>query len=75
VLICPDCYPTALSDLSRCPRCDSVRLVKRLDQIECLDCDLTRDADSDPAIPAPRGQDSGLADEVASALARVLGNY
>jgi hypothetical protein len=74
VLICPDCYPTALSDLSRCSRCDSVRLVKRLDQIECLDCRLTRDADADPAIPTPRGRDSGLADEVASALARILGS-
>jgi hypothetical protein len=78
VLICPDCYPTALEDLSRCPRCDSVRLVKRLDQIDCLDCRLTRtvpanDIDAAPAIPAPRGQDPGLAAEVASALARVLG--
>jgi hypothetical protein len=78
VLICPDCYPTALADLSRCSRCDSIRLVKRLDQIECLDCRLTRtvpatDMDAEPTTPAPRGQDSGLAAEVASALARVLG--
>ena len=78
VLICPDCYPTALADLTRCPRCDSVRLVKRLDQVECLECRLTRtvlanDMDAERAIPAPRGQDSGLAAEVASALARVLG--
>lgn len=73
VLICPDCYPTAVSDLSRCSRCDSVRLVKRLDQIECLDCRLTRDADAEPPVPVPRGEDSGLAAEVASALARVLG--
>jgi hypothetical protein len=77
VLICPDCYPAAVTDLTRCSRCDSVRLIKRLDQIECLDCRLTRDADADyssePAVPAPRGQDSGLAAEVASALARVLG--
>jgi hypothetical protein len=60
-------------DLSRCTRCDSARLVKRLDQIECLNCRLTRDADAEPAVPAPRGQDEGLAAEVASALARVLG--
>jgi hypothetical protein len=78
VLICPDCYPAALTDLTRCSRCDSVRLVKRLDQIECLDCRLTRtvptnDTDAERAVPAPRGQDSGLAAEVASALARVLG--
>lgn len=78
VLICPGCYPTALTELTRCPRCDSVHLVKRLDQIECLDCHLTRtvspnDMDTEPAVPVPRGQDSGLAAEVASALARVLG--
>ena len=32
VLICPDCYPTALTDLGHCTRCDSVRLIKRLDR-------------------------------------------
>jgi hypothetical protein len=73
VLICPGCYPDALAELTRCSRCDSVRLVKRLDQVECLDCRLTRDADAEHAVPAPRGEDSGLAAEVASALARVLG--
>src|ERR1700751_1243763 len=60
VLICPGCYPTSVADLSRCPGCDSARLVKRLDQVECLDCHLTREADAEPAIPAPRGRDSGL---------------
>jgi hypothetical protein len=78
VLICPDCYPPAIADLSRCSRCDSVRLVKRLDQIECLDCRMTRDADpvpgsTVPLVPAARSEDSDLAAEVASALARVLG--
>ncbi len=73
VLICPDCYPSAIADLSRCARCDSVRLVKRLDQVECLDCRLTRDADAALQVPAARTEDSGLAAEVASALARVLG--
>ena len=73
VLICPDCYPSAIADLSRCARCDSVRLVKRLDQVECLDCRLTRDADTAAQVPAARSEDSGLSAEVASALARVLG--
>jgi hypothetical protein len=73
VLICPDCYPTARADFTRCSRCDSVRLVKRLDQVECLDCRLTREAGPEPAVPAPRGTDSDLAAEVASALARILG--
>jgi hypothetical protein len=49
VLICPACQPAALSDLSRCPGCGSTHLIKRLDQLECLDCHLTRDAGDDPA--------------------------
>src|SRR5262249_7675173 len=73
VLICPDCYPTALSDLSRCSHCDSVRLVKRLDQTGCLDGPLTGDAGPAPTVPPPRSPDSDLAAEVASALARILG--
>jgi hypothetical protein len=83
VLICPDCYPVAVDELARCSRCDGLRLVRRLDQVECLGCRLTRDAevpgaDHDPAVPAPRaaGQapaDPALAAEVASALARILG--
>ena len=73
VLICPGCYPEARADLARCSRCDSVRLIKRLDQIECLECRLTRDADVEHVIPVARGEDSGLAAEVASALARILG--
>jgi hypothetical protein len=77
VLICPDCHPAALGELARCPRCDSVRLVWRLDQVECLDCRLTRDAGAEAvaevvAVTVHCG-DSGLAAEVASALARVLG--
>jgi hypothetical protein len=73
VLICPGCYPDALADLVRCSRCDSVRLIKRLDQIECLECRLTRDAATEPVVTGQQGADSGLAAEVASALARVLG--
>ena len=73
VLICPCCYPDAHTDLTRCSRCDSVRLIKRLGQIECLGCRLTRDADVEQVVPVARGEDSGLAAEVASALARVLG--
>ena len=78
VLICPDCHPAALGELARCLRCDSVRLVRRLDQVECLDCRLTRDVltdteDAASAVPVPARGDSGLAAEVASALARVLG--
>ncbi|HEX3711833.1 MAG TPA: hypothetical protein VHV09_03485 [Trebonia sp.] len=68
----------AVDELARCSRCDGVRLVRRLDQVECLDCRLTRDSSSpeeDPGsgVPAPRTADAGLAAEVASALARILG--
>lgn len=73
VLICPDCYPDALADLTRCARCDSVRLARQLDQVECLDCRLARDANAEPVVPAAHATDTGLAAEVASALARVLG--
>ena len=73
VLVCPDCHADALGELTRCPRCDSVRLVRRLDQVECLDCRLTRDASAVPMAQAAPCGDSGLAAEVASALARVLG--
>jgi hypothetical protein len=78
VLVCPDCHPAAAADLTRCSRCDRVRLVRQLDQVECLDCRLTRtvltnDVEAEPPVPVARGADTGLAAEVASALARVLG--
>jgi hypothetical protein len=53
-----------------------VHLIRRLDQVECLDCGLVR---TDPAIlaPVPPARDSGrdpdLADEVSRALDRLLG--
>lgn len=72
VLICPACQPTAHADLARCARCDSAHLIKRLGQVECLDCRLVRDADSESrAASDTRGSD--LAAEVARALDRVLG--
>ena len=61
VLICPACQPAALAELSRCPGCGSAHLVRRLDQVECLDCRLTRDAE--PESPSPAGGDSTLAAE------------
>jgi hypothetical protein len=40
VLICPDCQVTAdwKSELDRCQRCGSVRLVRRLGEAECREC-------------------------------------
>jgi hypothetical protein len=48
VLICPDCQPSATADLTRCTRCGSAHLIRRLDQVECLDCRLIRDAEPEP---------------------------
>jgi hypothetical protein len=64
VLICPACQQAALADLARCPGCHGTRLIRRLDQVECLDCRLTRDADADPAALAAdtRAADTGVAD-------------
>ncbi|HMD95143.1 MAG TPA: hypothetical protein VKG80_21130 [Trebonia sp.] len=58
VLICPACQPSATADLTRCARCGSAHLIRRLDQVECLDCRLIRDAepeppDRDPSAPGP----------------------
>ena len=75
VLICPDCYPAVHGDLSRCPRCGSARLIKRLGQVECLECRATREADAEPAVAAaPACADSDLSAEVARALERILGS-
>jgi hypothetical protein len=40
ILICPGCQDTAdwMSEMDRCSRCSSVRLVKRLGEVECRDC-------------------------------------
>jgi hypothetical protein len=78
VLVCPACQRQAgwADALSSCGRCGSQHLIRRLDQVECLDCRLTRDAAPDtlpPDIPPPRdGATRTLADEVALALERVL---
>jgi hypothetical protein len=78
VLVCPACQGRAgwSAELQSCARCGSLHLIRRLDQVECLDCRLVRDALPDAA--AEGGARAGpaaaqaLADEVASALDRVL---
>jgi hypothetical protein len=72
VLICPACHPSALADLTRCARCGSAHLIRRLDQVECLDCRLIRDAEPQtPDLDRPPGSGSDLAAEVARALERL----
>jgi hypothetical protein len=51
VLICPACQPAADADLDRCARCGGKHLIRRLDQVECLDCRLIREAELEPALP------------------------
>ena len=58
VLICPACQPSALADLTRCSRCGSAHLIRRLDQVECLDCRLVRDAEPEPPAAASLAAES-----------------
>jgi hypothetical protein len=50
-----------------------VHLIRRLGQVECLDCGLVREPEA-TLVPAPAvGVDTTLADEVGRALDRLLG--
>ena len=91
VLVCPACQESSdwTAELESCARCGSVHLIRRLGQVECLDCGLVREPEAvlmsglvpagpDPAgpeDPADRaaGPDAALAEEVGRALDRVLG--
>jgi hypothetical protein len=73
-------------DFDRCPACGSVHLVRRLGEVECRDCGAvippageTADVaaadgavDSTGSGPRDGSQPSGLSEEVALALDRVL---
>jgi hypothetical protein len=86
VLICPECLGAASADLDGCDRCGGTRLIRRLDQIECVDCGLARDADpgrhttaepspkpaAAPPSAVPRSRETPLSQEVTRALDRVL---
>jgi hypothetical protein len=84
VLVCPACQEATdwADDLERCGRCRSVHLIRRLGQVECLDCGLVREPEATlvPVGAAESGAarhrarpDAALADEVARALDRLLG--
>ena len=81
VLVCPACQESGewTAELESCSRCASVHLIRRLGQVECLDCGLVREPEV-ALVPAarPRGQrrgrpDAALAEEVGRALDRLLG--
>ena len=89
VLICPACQeaPDWTAELERCARCRSAHLIRRLGQVECLDCGLVREPEVTLVPAAPRdiagrgpatatataAADTALADEVGRALDRLLG--
>lgn len=74
VLICPSCQRLGgwAAELQACAGCGSLHLVRRLDQVECLDCRVVREAVPDDAR-VPPARDRVLAAEVARALDRLLG--
>jgi hypothetical protein len=83
VLICPACQESTdwTADLEHCAQCRSAHLIRRLGQVECLDCGLVREPEAslvpvrapDSADSAPEPADATLADEVGRALERLLG--
>ena len=83
VLICPPCQESTdwTADLEHCTQCRSAHLIRRLGQVECLDCGLVREPEPslvpvggpESAGSAPGPADTTLADEVGRALDRLLG--
>jgi ribosomal protein L40E len=84
VLVCPGCQasPDWTADLDKCRSCGSVRLIRRLGEVECRDCGTTVHPEPGagplPAAPPAPGPPAGarapgLSEEVALALERVLG--
>lgn len=78
VLVCPACQESAdwTAERECCAGCGSGHLIRRLGQVECLDCGLVREPEASlvpTGIPAAPSPDPGLADEVSRALDRLLG--
>lgn len=83
VLICPACQESSdwTADLEHCSQCRSAHLIRRLGQVECLDCGLVREPEAslipvgggEAGLSAPGRADTALADEVGRALDRLLG--
>jgi len=73
VLVCPACQEAAdwTADLESCAGCGSVHLIRRLGQVECLDCGLIREPE--PVLIRSARADTALAEEVGRALDRLLG--
>ncbi len=54
VLVCPACQESGdwTAELESCSRCASVHLIRRLGQVECLDCGLVREPAGGALVPA-----------------------
>jgi hypothetical protein len=63
VLVCPGCQASAdwAAELEHCGRCGSAHLIKRLGQVECLDCGLARSASDSGSASGPEGGPAGAA--------------
>jgi len=72
VLICPDCQgaPDWTAELDHCATCASVRLVRRLGEVECRECGMVGEPAGPPS--SEHAGPPGLAEEVEQALRRVL---
>ena len=48
VLVCPGCQESGewTAELESCARCASLHLIRRLGQVECLDCGLVREPEA-----------------------------
>ena len=53
VLICPACQQSTdwTAELERCAKCRSAHLIRRLGQVECLDCGLVREPEAVTLVP------------------------
>ena len=80
VLICPTCQAAGewVGDLDRCQVCASIKLVRRLGEVECRECGYVGEpatVASATEITATAGDgivSPGLAEEVEQAIAKVL---
>ena len=80
MLICPGCQSAGdwVGDLDRCQVCASVRLVRRLGEVECRECGYVGEpaaasSAADAGASAVDGMAApGLAEEVELAIAKVL---
>ncbi len=85
VLVCPVCQESGdwTAELESCSRCASVHLIRRLGQVECLDCGLVREPEAalvhagSPAAAGPAAAGPAAASRAAAspdaALAEEVG--